>query len=310
MLPPFIDTVLVAALLAVLVFNMSQRRHLHHGEGKRMASLYTALLLLVLYAASIAIERWRLSPWTMLAGIAAAAALGYILRSRIFVFRRTCAECGAGLPLKTTLYVDDNLCDRCRSGNNWPYESSTRMDPNSVPATAAEVDWENWEPSETAVLCYVISDGQVLLINKKTGLGKGMVNAPGGRLEEDEAPREAAVRELEEEVGITPKELHEVARLSFIFTNGFSLSGTVFLARGYSGEMRETDEAAPFWAPVDEIPYHNMWEDDRYWLPRVLAGNYVEGRFIFEDEKMLSKQITERPLAEAADPYPPGHTVH
>ncbi len=34
-----------------------------------------------------------------------------------------------------------------------------------------------------------------------------------------------------------------------------------------------------------------MWEDDIYWLPQALAGNYTTGKFIFDSDKMLSKKI-------------------
>lgn len=291
MIPPFVNTGLSILLVGVLVFNLSQRSHIHHGEAKRFATLHIAVLILFLYAAEIAVRRWALSPLVFAAAVAIAVAAAYLLRGKIFIFRRRCAECGAGLPLSTTLYADDNLCERCRSGKEWPYESSERMDPNSVPSSVDEVEWDNWSPSETAVICYVISDGHVLLINKKTGLGKGKVNAPGGRLEDGETPREAAVRELEEEVGITPGDIREMGHLSFIFTNGYSLRGTVFFAHSYTGEPKETEEADPFWIPIADIPYGNMWEDDRIWLPKALAGYHIEGKFIFEDEKMLSKRV-------------------
>lgn len=118
-----------------------------------------------------------------------------------------------------------------------------------------EVDWDGWEPEETAVICYIFKDNKVLLINKKTGLGKGKVNAPGGRIEAGEMPMEAAVRETREETGLTPLNLKYVAQLSFIFTDGYSLKGFVYFADDCSGELKETDEADPFWQPSEAIPY-------------------------------------------------------
>jgi 8-oxo-dGTP diphosphatase len=66
----------------------------------------------------------------------------------------------------------------------------------------------------------------------------------------------------------------------------------VFLASEFVGEPTETPEAAPFWAPLDRIPYDRMWEDDRHWLPQVLAGQTLIGKFSFEGERMLTKEIT------------------
>ena len=45
---------------------------------------------------------------------------------------------------------------------------------------------------------------------------------------------------------------------------------------------QETDEAVPHWVPVDAVPYDRMWEDDRYWIPLLLAGRRFEARALFE----------------------------
>jgi len=34
-----------------------------------------------------------------------------------------------------------------------------------------------------------------------------------------------------------------------------------------------------------------MWADDALWLPQVLAGSYVEGRFVFDGDSMLESEI-------------------
>ena len=53
-------------------------------------------------------------------------------------------------------------------------------------------------------LCYIIAEGRILLIRKKTGFGAGKFNGPGGKIEEDEVPKTAAVREFVEETGVMP----------------------------------------------------------------------------------------------------------
>lgn len=155
----------------------------------------------------------------------------------------------------------------------------------------SEIDWETWVPKEKAVLCFIKKNDKLMLIHKKTGLGKGKVNAPGGRIEPGETPKEAAVREVQEEIGLTPHNIYKVGELFFIFTDGYSLHGTVFFADTYTGTPYETVEADPFWCDIIDIPYSNMWEDDQYWLPIVLAGKKMNGFFIFNKSKMLSKRI-------------------
>lgn len=161
----------------------------------------------------------------------------------------------------------------------------------TIPTDVSNVDWDSWKFTEEAVLTFIREGENWLLINKKRGLGNGKVNAPGGRIDPGETALQAAIRECEEEVGLTPSELRETTELNFIFTDGYSLKGHVFIAEKYTGTLVETDEADPFWCKEDKIPYDKMWEDDQYWLPQMLKGEYTKGRFIFDDDKMLSMDV-------------------
>lgn len=158
------------------------------------------------------------------------------------------------------------------------------------------IDWENWSPNDQATLCFVLQDRQILLIEKKRGLGQGKVNGPGGKFDPGETARECAIRETREELGITPLNPEERGLLRFQFTSGYGLEAHVFLAHGYQGEAVETEEAVPLWTDLDRIPYRRMWADDVLWLPHVLEGKRVRGDFLFEDEQMLGLklELTER----------------
>ncbi len=150
-----------------------------------------------------------------------------------------------------------------------------------------------WKPVEEAVLCFIRDrkEGKVLLIHKKTGLGAGLINAPGGRIDPGETPEEAAVRETFEEVGLKVADLSASGDLYFQFTNGYSIRGYVFQTDNWSGTPVETVEADPFWCSENEIPYDKMWTDDSWWLPHMLAGRPVRGRFIFDEERMMSMSL-------------------
>ena len=150
-----------------------------------------------------------------------------------------------------------------------------------------DIDWQSWKAVDEATLLFVVRDGQVLLIRKKRGLGAGKVNGPGGRIHAGETPREAAVREVQEEVCVTPHGIDERGELSFQFVDGYSIHVHVFLATGCEGEVRETEEAIPLWTPLDAIPYDEMWADDRHWVPLMLAGQRFDGRFVFDGDAML-----------------------
>ncbi|MEI9894360.1 MAG: 8-oxo-dGTP diphosphatase [Chthoniobacter sp.] len=136
-----------------------------------------------------------------------------------------------------------------------------------------------------------MQDRRVLLIRKKRGLGAGKINGPGGKIEPGETALDSAIREAQEEIGVTPSELEERGLLHFQFTDGYSLQCTVFLARRFAGEPIETEEATPMWFDFDQIPYGEMWEDDQYWLPEVLAGRKFAAWFEFDGDKMLNKEV-------------------
>jgi 8-oxo-dGTP diphosphatase len=154
-----------------------------------------------------------------------------------------------------------------------------------------EIDWARWKPVERATLLFVRKNGKLLLIDKKRGLGAGKINGPGGRLEPGETPRQAAIRELREELRVTPTGVRKAGELLFQFTNGHSIHGYVFTATGIRGKPRETREAAPRWIPMKSIPYQNMWADDRIWLPLMLAGRKFTGRFLFDGDTMLGCEM-------------------
>lgn len=155
-----------------------------------------------------------------------------------------------------------------------------------------DIDWHAWRPRERATLMLIIRDGRILLIHKKLGLGAGKFNGPGGRLEAGETPLQAAIREVEEEIRVTPQGIQPAGELWFQFADGHSIQGYVFTATGMAGEPQETCEAIPHWFPLSKIPYHDMWADDRVWLPLALAGQPFIGRFLFDGDQMLGCEIT------------------
>ncbi len=151
--------------------------------------------------------------------------------------------------------------------------------------------WETWIPQDEATLCFVVKAGQILLIEKKRGLGAGKVNGPGGRIEPGESHAACAVRECQEELRITPLAPTPSGLLEFRFVDGYSLRCHVFRAPDYSGTPEETEEAVPLWASVEAVPYERMWADDRHWIPLMLADTWFHGRFVFDADAMVWGEI-------------------
>ncbi len=173
------------------------------------------------------------------------------------------------------------------------------LDGLSSAAMASTIDWTHFSPKDVATLLFVRRGTDLLLIRKKRGLGAGKINAPGGRLEPGETPLAAAVREVQEEVGVHPLAPRLRGDLRFVFRDGYTLHCYVFTADGCEGEPIETDEALPMWRPVDQVPYEEMWADDALWLPRMLAGWGFAGRFVFDGERMEEADLD---LTDPAEP--------
>lgn len=165
-------------------------------------------------------------------------------------------------------------------------------EPAAAPRRVADIDWSAWVPDDVATLLFVRRDDEVLLIRKLRGLGAGKINGPGGRLEPGETPLQAAVRETIEEVCVEPLDVHAHGELRFQFVDGYALHGHVFVADGHRGEPAATDEALPMWVRVDALPFAEMWADDELWLPHVLAGCSIDGRFVFDGETMLDVDLS------------------
>ena len=129
------------------------------------------------------------------------------------------------------------------------------------------------------------------MIRKKRGLGAGKINGVGGRLEKGETPEAGVIREAQEELGITPLDVKRRGELHFQFLDSYSLYCTVFVASQFDGAPIETEEAAPLWFDIRQLPFTEMWEDDELWLRGALDGKCFRGFFIFDGEKMVSQQL-------------------
>jgi 8-oxo-dGTP diphosphatase len=133
------------------------------------------------------------------------------------------------------------------------------------------------------------ADGpEILLGLKKAGFGAGKWVGLGGHIEPGEKPVAAAVREVAEESGllVPADSLQHVASIEFRFPSRPSWDQTaeVFVTSVFQGTATESDEVAPRWFAEDSLPLELMWDDARYWLPRVLAGEHVDVVITFADD--------------------------
>ena len=138
---------------------------------------------------------------------------------------------------------------------------------------------------------------QLLLAMKKKGFGTGKYNGVGGKIEPGETPEEGMIRETQEEIGVTPTEYYKAGNIEFLeFYKGEKMNIVfhLYVATNWLGEPTESEEMAPEWFDIEELPYDKMFPDDKYWLPHVLDDKKINAFFEFDENwNILSYKIDE-----------------
>lgn len=107
-------------------------------------------------------------------------------------------------------------------------------------------------------------DGQVLLAERaNTGYADGLVNAPGGKLEDGEDVRAAAIREAREEIGVDvdPDQARCVAVVHHRAPDGEARVGFFFATSTWRGEPVNAEPhkcAGLMWVDPDNLPAHTI----------------------------------------------------
>jgi 8-oxo-dGTP diphosphatase len=94
-----------------------------------------------------------------------------------------------------------------------------------------------------------------------------------------ELPEKAAAREMYEETGLRVSGLRFNGILNFYLGEPKELDQTVFLfsSNKSAGRMLAGKEGELRWFSANAMPYDEMWQDDREWLPLVLDGGSLVG---------------------------------
>ena len=158
---------------------------------------------------------------------------------------------------------------------------------------------------QVLTLCLVHDHSRILLGMKKRGMGAGLSaekqgfgmgkwNGFGGKVEQGETLEEAARREVFEEAGIQAIDLEKMGEIEIEFVNDPQiLKVHIFKVASFTGKPVESDEMKPQWFNVDEIPFDQMWPDDKYWLPVFLRGKKFKAKFVLQGQDNIIDQKLE-----------------
>ncbi len=115
-----------------------------------------------------------------------------------------------------------------------------------------------------AVLAY--KGNKVLLVKhgEKASHLTGVYGLPGGRINDVETEKEAALREFTEETGLTIfGDLIEIpnrytAEIKRKDGNTKTFSMRVYICKSFSGELKRSDETTPGWIKIEELKNYNL----------------------------------------------------
>jgi 8-oxo-dGTP pyrophosphatase MutT (NUDIX family) len=142
-------------------------------------------------------------------------------------------------------------------------------------------------------LLFLRQDEKILLAMKKRGFGVGKWNGVGGKVEGNETYEQAAIRECQEEINVTPHNLRKIGELHFFDLPDVEHYCHVYETTNWIGEPQETEEMSPRWFAETAIPYDTMWPDDKLWIPLLLAHKSFKGVVTVENDVVRKHDIRE-----------------
>lgn len=157
-----------------------------------------------------------------------------------------------------------------------------------------------------ATLCYLRSGSKTLMlhrIKKERDMHAGKWNGLGGKFLPGETPEACAIREVQEESGLTMR--NPILRGILTFP-GFAAAPEamheanpdlddwytfVFIAHDFAGELIESDEGVLAWIDDEELFTLNLWEGDRIFLHWLEQDAFFSGRFAYVDGVLMEHDV-------------------
>lgn len=136
-----------------------------------------------------------------------------------------------------------------------------------------------------AVRCYCIKDNKVVAIKYKKGHPKeGYYDMPGGKIEEGELPKEAAIREIKEETRIeTNNPIHKGKLIVDAPKRQYDLD--IFVVYEMNGEPEETEENTSEWLEINDL----LRKDKKFSNTILLDAQLIDN--LINEEKSINLLI-------------------
>jgi 8-oxo-dGTP diphosphatase len=119
----------------------------------------------------------------------------------------------------------------------------------------------------TVVAAVIERNGSILIAQRKrTAQHPLKWEFPGGKVEPDETPEAAVVRELHEELGIRPQVGPELGRYEFQYEGRWPIMLMFYRVAEFSGEPKNLDFEQILWVTREQLGDYDILEGDAEFL--------------------------------------------
>ena len=145
-----------------------------------------------------------------------------------------------------------------------------------------------------ATVGYALHDDEILLgVRKRVsfGLGEQLIAGIGGKLEPGETDEQALKREFLEEIETEVVNCTLAGNVTYLFPHKpkWNQEVSIYRVEKWRGEPQETEDIQPQWFKQTELPKDRMWPDNLYTIPKVLAGQPIDGVFLYGEDGTIAE---------------------
>ena len=151
-------------------------------------------------------------------------------------------------------------------------------------------------------LCYLENPaGEYLMLHrvkKENDCNRDKWIGIGGKFLDGESPEECALREINEETGLTVTGYRYRGIVTFVSDRWETEYMHLFTADAWTGEQRPCDEGELAWIGKDELLTKKLWAGDRIFL-HLLAEDapFFSLKLVYRGEELTAAELDGKPLA-------------
>lgn len=150
-------------------------------------------------------------------------------------------------------------------------------------------------------LCYLIKDGQWLMLYRNAGKqdgNEGKWIGVGGHFEEGESPEECMLREVREETGLTLTSYAFRGIVTFVSDCQETEYMFLYTADDWKGTLGACDEGTLAWVPEDQVSNRPLWEGDRVFLQLLqMDAPFFSLKLVYHGEQLVEGILDGNSLA-------------